>query len=191
MRWREHPGPGGGVWYGLGPHLVDQVLQIFGTPATVYAAFESQRNGATAVDYFHVLLRYGRTRIILHGASLVAANTARFTIHGCLGSFVKYGLDTQGDALRHGETPGSSDWGRDPELATLVIPQDDAMRSIQVPTIPGNYLLYYEAIRDSMLRGAPNPVPPSQAVAVMALLEMASESARTRRELSFQQPTYK
>jgi predicted dehydrogenase len=187
-RWRERPGPGGGVWYDLGPHLADQVLQLFGTPTTVYADFESQRNGATAVDYFHVLLRYGRTRVILHAASLVAAKTARFTIHGRLGSFLKYGLDTQEDALRRGETPGGSGWGGDPELGTLVIPQDGHMSSVQMPSIPGNYLLYYEAIRDSMLHAAPNPVPPQQAVAVMTVLEMASESARRGRELSWQEP---
>lgn len=51
-RWRECPGPGSGVWYDLGPHLVDQVLQLFGTPATIYADFEAQRNGAeTGLDH--------------------------------------------------------------------------------------------------------------------------------------------
>ncbi len=184
VRWRERPGPGSGVWYDLGPHLVDQVLQLFGTPATIYADFEAQRKGAETVDYFHVLMRYGRTRVILHGASLVAAKTARFTIHGRLGSFVKYGLDTQEDALRRGQTPGGAGWGCDPELGALVIPQREVVRSTVVPSIPGNYLLYYEAIRDSMLRGAPNPVPPLEAVGVMTILELASESARIGRELS-------
>ena len=27
-RWREQPGGGGGLWYDLGPHLVDQALQL-------------------------------------------------------------------------------------------------------------------------------------------------------------------
>src|SRR5437764_13580930 len=109
-------------------------------------------------------------------------------IHGRLGSFLKYGLDTQEDALVRGETPGGSGWGGDPELGTLVIPEDGHMSSVQMPSIPGNYLLYYEAIRDSMLHGAPNPVPPQQAVAVMTVLAMASESARRGRELSWQEP---
>jgi predicted dehydrogenase len=187
-RWRERPGPGSGVWFDLGPHLIDQALQLFGSPATIYADFESQRNGATTVDYFHVLLRYGRMRVILHAASLVAAKTARFTIHGRLGSFVKYGLDTQEDALRRGETPGGSGWGDDPELGILVIPQDDGMSSTPMPGIPGNYLLYYEAIRDSISHGAPNPVPPHQALAVMKALELASESARKGRDVSWEDP---
>ena len=69
-----------------------------------------------------------------------------------------------------------------------MISQDGHMSSVQMPSVPGNYLLYYEAIRDSMLHGAPNPVPPQQAVAVMTVLEMASESARRGRELSWQEP---
>src|SRR5688500_8996187 len=28
-RWRERPGPGSGMWYDLGPHLIDQSLVLF------------------------------------------------------------------------------------------------------------------------------------------------------------------
>ena len=31
-RWRERAGPGSGLWYDLGPHLLDQALQLFGLP---------------------------------------------------------------------------------------------------------------------------------------------------------------
>ena len=37
MRWREQAGPGSGLWYDLGPHLVDQALQLFGLPTAVTA----------------------------------------------------------------------------------------------------------------------------------------------------------
>ena len=185
QRWRERTGPGGGLWYDLGPHLVDQALQLFGPPETIYADFESHRNGATAVDFFHVLLRYGRKRIILHGGSLVLAETPRFTVHGSSGSFVKYGLDTQEEALRRGETPGSSGWGHDTHDGTLFSMQDEALCSTSVPTVLGNYLTYYEAIRDAVLKGTPNPVPAEDALAVITVLEVASKSAATGRELLF------
>jgi predicted dehydrogenase len=29
-RWRERPAPGGGLWWDLGPHLLDQALQLLG-----------------------------------------------------------------------------------------------------------------------------------------------------------------
>ena len=31
-RWREQAGPGSGLWWDLGPHLVDQALHLFGLP---------------------------------------------------------------------------------------------------------------------------------------------------------------
>src|SRR6185295_3701418 len=37
-RWRERAGIGGGLWYDLGPHLVDQALQLFGLPDRVTAS---------------------------------------------------------------------------------------------------------------------------------------------------------
>ena len=58
-RWREQPGPASGIWYDLGPHLVDQALQLFGVPEGIHADLEMQREGAQTVDYFNVTFRYG------------------------------------------------------------------------------------------------------------------------------------
>ena len=41
QRWREVAGPGAGLWYDLGPHLVDQTLQLFGLPKNVSAKLVS------------------------------------------------------------------------------------------------------------------------------------------------------
>src|SRR3954462_14666444 len=89
-RWREAAIPGGGLWYDLGPHLVDQALRLFGPPSAVYGDLARQREGAEAVDYAHVLLRYPRLRVILHAGMLVPGETPRFTLHGTLGSYVKH-----------------------------------------------------------------------------------------------------
>ncbi|WP_285143276.1 Gfo/Idh/MocA family protein, partial [Serratia ureilytica] len=32
QRWREQGGVGSGIWFDLGPHLLDQALQLFGKP---------------------------------------------------------------------------------------------------------------------------------------------------------------
>jgi len=44
-RWREDPGPGAGLWFDLGPHLIDQALYLFGIPQTVNASFGILRSG--------------------------------------------------------------------------------------------------------------------------------------------------
>jgi predicted dehydrogenase/predicted N-acetyltransferase YhbS len=86
-RWKEQPGPGSGIWHDLGPHLVDQALQLFGFPESVWGDVGVQRAGSEAVDYFHVLLRYGRLRVVLHGSNLVADPDTRFVVHGTQASY--------------------------------------------------------------------------------------------------------
>ena len=58
--WRESPEPGGGVFSDLGPHLIDQALQLFGMPEAVSADIITQRSGAVVDDYFDLTLHYGR-----------------------------------------------------------------------------------------------------------------------------------
>jgi predicted dehydrogenase len=185
QRWREQPVPGGGLWFDLGPHLVDQAMQLFGMPDGIYADLAVQRPLGQTTDYFHVILRYGRSRVILHGASLVAAETPRFTVHGALGSYTKFGMDTQEESLKRGEIPGSPGWGDDPQMGTLITKRDDGFDSRQVPNIPGNYLAYYEGIRDAISAGGPNPVAPQDAFSVITVIEAALKSAAARAEMPF------
>jgi predicted dehydrogenase len=187
QRWREAAVPGGGLWYDLGPHLVDQALRLFGPPAAVYGDLARQREGAEAVDYVHVLLRYPRPRVILHASMLVPGETPRFTLHGTLGSYVKYGLDTQEDALKRGEAPGGPGWGSDARAGALTTWRNGAPRVRTVPTESGDYRAYYADLRDAVRGRGPNPVPVEEAVAVMAILELASESAAAGRELPFEE----
>jgi predicted dehydrogenase len=163
-RWREQDLPGSGTWMDLGPHLVDQALQLFGPPLAVFADIAGQRAGARSDDYFHVLLRYPTLRVILHGSTLMAASDLRFAVHGTRSSFIKHGLDT-------------------PEHGTLTRVVDDHPVATPVPSEPASWRAYYEAVRDAIVGVAPNPVPTDQALQVMVLLELALQSARAHREL--------
>jgi len=46
QRWREAGGPGSGLWFDLGPHILDQSLQLFGQPDWIQADLARQRPGA-------------------------------------------------------------------------------------------------------------------------------------------------
>ena len=50
-------------------------------------------------------------------------------------------------------------------------------------TLPGNYPAYYAAIRDALNGSGTNPVPASQAIQIMELIELGLESARHRTTL--------
>ena len=186
QRWRELPGPGSGVWFDLGPHLADQALQLLGPPEVIYGDIALQRQGAKTDDYFHVVMRYGNRRVILHAGSLVADETPRFSIHGTQGSYAKFGLDPQEEALKRGDIPGGPGWGEDPRDGELTTQQHSAVQTSKVRTIPGNYLAYYEGVRHAILKDAPNPVPPEEALQVMAVLETAVQSAKKGCELPFE-----
>ena len=111
--WREQEKAGSGLLYDLGAHLIDQALNLFGPPESVAADVEIQRPGALVDDYFRVTLQYGPMRAVL-GASMLAPEPGpKFLVRGDGGSFEKYGLDPQEDALKAGRRPGGADWGRD------------------------------------------------------------------------------
>jgi predicted dehydrogenase len=181
-RWREVAGPGAGLWYDLGPHLVDQALQLFGLPGKISASLVRQRAGAQTDDWFHVLLDYGRLRAILHGSLVVAGGVPRMVIHGTRGSWLKYGLDAQEAQLLRGVVPGDPGWGEDPNPGIFHDGSDGA--PVEVPLPKGDQRQYYFGIRNALLNQAPNPVTPAQAIAVMAVLETAIQSSEQGKALS-------
>ena len=189
QRWRESAGPGAGLWFDLGPHLVDQALQLFGPPRAIALERALVRDGALADDWFHASLRYDRLHVHLRASMLAAASAPRWTLHGTRGSFVKDGLDAQEDALRAGVRPTwppRADWGVDPGRALVVTRADDG-RVVETPVAleRGAHQAYFAAVAAAIRGEAPNPVPPEEALAVMELIELGIASADQRRELAW------
>ncbi len=173
-RWREVPGPGAGLLYDLGPHLIDQTLVLFGIPDSVQATLALQRGGAKTDDFFQITLRYGEMVATLQAGSLVSGGSARFAVHGDRGSLVKQKPDVQEDQLRAGVVPGSPDWGLDPDDAVLYAGSIGESRALK--TARGDQRGYYVAFREALQGRAPNPVPPQQGATVMAIIEAALRS---------------
>lgn len=175
-RWREQAGPGSGVWYDLGPHLVDQALLLFGLPDRVLASMATQRSGAVTDDWAHVVLMYGQRRVSLQASMLVAGGTRRFVVHGEAGSLEKNHADLQEAQLLEGLIPGGPGWGEDTDPLIL----HEAHGSIrQIVAQPGDQRAFYIGVRDAMKGDARNPVSPIQALAVMAVVEAAVVSSAT------------
>jgi predicted dehydrogenase len=173
-RWREVPGPGAGLLYDLGPHLIDQTLLLFGIPDSVQATLAKQRRGARTDDFFQLVLRYGEMVATLQAGSLVSGGSARFSVHGDRASLVKQKPDIQEDQLRAGVVPGSPDWGFDPDDAALYVGATADQRALKAAR--GDQRGYYVALREALHRRAPNPVPPEQGATVMAIIEAALRS---------------
>ncbi|WP_313610411.1 oxidoreductase [Atlantibacter hermannii] len=182
-RWREQAGPGSGIWYDLGPHLIDQALVLFGVPVSITVDMAQLRPDAQTTDYFHAVLTYPQRRVVLHSTMLAAAESARYIVHGTRGSYVKFGLDPQEDRLKAGERPPLEDWGYDMRDGVLTLAVGDELDAQTLLTVPGNYPAYYAAIRDALNGQGENPVPASQAIRVMELIELGIESAKHRSTL--------
>jgi len=173
-RWREIPGPGAGLLYDLGPHLIDQTLLLFGIPESVQATKAKQRRGARTDDYFQLVLRYGEMVATLGAGSLVSGGSARFAVHGEKSSVVKQKPDIQEDQLRAGVLPGARDWGLDPDDAVMYEGASGETRAIR--SARGDQRGYYVALREALLGRARNPVPPEQGATVMGIIEAAMRS---------------
>jgi predicted dehydrogenase len=173
-RWREVPGPGAGLLYDLGPHLIDQTLLLFGIPDSVQATLAKQRRGARTDDFFQLVLRYGEMVATLGAGSLVSGGSPRFAVHGERASVVKQKPDIQEDQLRAGMLPGAKDWGLDPDDAVLY--EGATGNSSTLKAARGDQRGYYVALREALLGRAPNPVPPEQGATVMAIIEAGFRS---------------
>lgn len=180
-RWRERAGPGSGAWWDLGPHLIDQALQLFGLPDYVQGNLTHHRFGSQTTDWAHVVLEYGeRRRVLLHVGMLVAGGTNRFTVHGSKGSLVKRQPDRQETQLIDGMKPGAPGWGADPDPIEV----HNGSSTEKIPATPGDQRRIYAGLVDALRGVSPIPVRPIDALAVMAVLEAAIQSSQNRCSLS-------
>jgi scyllo-inositol 2-dehydrogenase (NADP+) len=188
--WREDGGPGGGVLFDLGAHLVDQALVLFGVPASVWASVRMEREGARIDDAFDLYLHYPASHsqaepsglsVWLRATCLARAPGARFTLNGTQGTFQKFGMDCQEAHLLAGDVFSSKPWGVEgPEhWGTLTLDEGGEPVSTRIPTEAGDYRGYYINIRDAVHGNAAVEVAPLQAWRTMRVLEMAMESSRT------------
>jgi scyllo-inositol 2-dehydrogenase (NADP+) len=182
--WRELPVDGAGLLNDLGPHLIDQTLQLFGQPEAVSADIAIQRAEARVDDYFELTLHYGPMRAILSASTLVAAARPRFSVHGTEASFIKYGLDPQEAGLKAGASPSDRLFGHD-DPASFGTVLDGVGRAEKVATEVGRYVSYYEAIASALLDGGPIPVKAADARDGLRIIELARLSAEQGSRLRF------
>jgi predicted dehydrogenase len=186
--WREKAEPGSGVFFDLGVHLIDQAMVLFGAPEALTADIRIERDGAAVDDAFDVVLHYAKTRAMCRASVIAIAPDLRFIVRGERSAFVKYGIDPQEEALRRGEVPRDETWGREAESkwGTLYSASGDRIEAESVPTLPGDYRLFYANVRDAILGKNSLEVTHEQMLNVMYALELAHESSRRRCTLEWQ-----
>ncbi len=177
--WREEALPGSGIFFDLGPHLIDQALCLFGLPQQVTAFVKQQRLFAKVDDYFDVRLDYDHgLTVILKSGMLVREMGPRYAVHGSLGSYLKYGDDPQEELLKQGIMPIGKDWGLEPESQFGILHTSVNGQVVRrtYPTMPGNFGEYYTNLYATITNGAPLREKPEHGYNTIGLIELALES---------------
>lgn len=184
---KETPGPGTGVLYDLGSHLIDQALQLFGDPESVSADLFIIRDNSRVDDYMEVLLYYPGLRVRLKSSYLVREPLPAYSIFGHKGTLLKSRADVQEKDLQAGEMPGGADWGIEPasEQALLHTEVDGRIVRERVLTERGNYMDYFTGIYEAIRNGAPLPVTAEEGTRIIRVIEKAYESVNNRRVIPF------
>lgn len=180
---KETPGPGTGLLYDLGSHLIDQALQLFGMPQAIFADIVAARKISLVDDYMELLLYYPEKRVRIKSSYVVREPLPSYAIHGTKGSFIKARTDVQEKALQSGLTPGTPDWGKEPEneMGLLHAEINGEVVRKYLPASNGNYMEYYDGIYQALTKGAALPVTAEQGRDVINVIEKAYESSREKR----------
>ncbi|WP_131099889.1 Gfo/Idh/MocA family oxidoreductase [Streptomonospora litoralis] len=177
--WRDSGSPdaGAGVLWDLGPHLIDQAVNLFGPVESVYAELDARRGAAADDDSFLALTHSGGVRSHLWMSAVAAQLGPRFRVLGDEAAFTVHGLDSQEQRLEAGERPDAPDWGVEPESAWGRLGTDRESRTVRSER--GDYPAFYQAVRDSVGEGEPLPVELHEVVHGLEVIEAARRSARS------------
>lgn len=177
--FKEEPGPGAGLLYNLGPHLIDQAISLFGQPLSARKTVGHYRVGTQVDDYFSLHLRYPNgLNVWLTSGLLIADPTPAYVLHGTLGSYQKHRADPQEAQLLRGLKPTAPAYGHEkPSEAgrlTMAGP-DGTLATTEHAASPGNYLGLFEAVYQTIRNGAPYPISEEQLRWQNELLEMPAQ----------------
>jgi scyllo-inositol 2-dehydrogenase (NADP+) len=181
---KEIPGPGAGILYDLGPHLIDQALQLFGMPGAVFADTTNLRPISQVDDYMELILFYENLRVRLKSGYLVREALPAYIFHGTKGSFIKPRADVQETDLQKGKSPIDPDWGTEPEEGRGLLHTDKDGQNIireYISSQKGDYMEYYSGLYYALRNDKPLPVTAEEGLNVIRIIEAAFRSVEEKK----------
>ncbi|UBH07168.1 oxidoreductase [Leucobacter sp. Psy1] len=171
--WREQLSgeEGGGVTYDLGSHVLDIAQFLLGPIARINGLSRTaspQRAADDELVAFAEHLSGAVTRLVCSWTA--EQSLPRIRLIGSAGTYEVNDTDPQERALKQGGTVSDPHWGVVPESewGTLI---DASGERTPVPTISGDYRLFYSQLAVYLTDGGPNPVAPDEAIRTTELIE--------------------
>jgi len=151
--WRGETQFGGGRYYDLGAHLVDQICLLFPDPIeSVYCRMLHDHEGTDTESEAFLLVQFagGKTGVV-DVSSRAFLSKPRFYVRGTEATFEKYGLDPQEAAMMAGNIDSAKE---SPDQFGRLKSADQEER---ISTRPGRWRNYYENIV-KVIRSGERPV---------------------------------
>ncbi|KAH7022303.1 oxidoreductase [Ilyonectria destructans] len=183
--------PGGSLLHGLGTHIIDQTLVLFGLPSKVTTVLQSQHT-AGVNDAFTVLLQYPNGILVTLKSSLLSAETEqlRFWIRGEKGSYRKCHIDPQEPQINEGMKLDNPEFGKEDEskfgILTVSAENADATqnrfesgklnKSVCPNVAPQTYVKFYDLLGAALDGKGEVPVRPEDSRDGIRLVELATAS---------------
>ncbi len=180
--WRGDAEHGGGKFFDLGTHLVDQALQLVDSPVErVYATFHSPPGWDRDIEaHAQATICFANgVEARVENSSLAKKVKPRWYVLGTQGSLVKEGLDPQERAM----IAEDIDSAREAPEHRARLFADVAGRPAEmvIESVPGRWRSFYENIAEALEDRSKLAVTPASVRAALAVIAAARESAATGR----------
>jgi scyllo-inositol 2-dehydrogenase (NADP+) len=173
--FKEKPVEASGLLYDLGPHLLDQVISLFGKPLSFHKILGKNRVGTLVDDYFSIQLSYpDSVNVFVTSSMLVVNPQVGFILHGVNGSFIKQRTDIQEEQLLAGMKLTDPGYGIEPAskdgLLTTIDAEGNKTEEI-IKSEVGSYLPLFEAIYQAITNNKPYPVTRENVLTQLEIIE--------------------
>ena len=166
--------PADSYLYGHGCHTIDQVISYFGKPDKIHYDVRQLLGAGKMNDYFDLDLYYGTLKISVKSSYFRIKARPSFVVYGKKGMFIKEQKDRQEEHLKLFYLPNHADFGKDLPMhyGTLTYYDDqNNYHEKKVPSVTGDYGLFYDALYQTIVNHKPQVVAPWQTLLQLEILE--------------------
>ena len=165
-----------GLAYDLGPHLLDQIISLFGQPLHFTKSTGCNRLGSQVDDYFFFQLIYPNDLHVFAASNMLTAQPLpALVLHGTKGTYIKDRVDVQETQLdQQNMLPTDALYGIEAagtEGVLYTIDEDGNRKTELMPCLKGDYTGLFEAVYQSIRFGKPYPITEKDILTQMELLE--------------------
>ena len=173
--FKEEPIPGSGLAYNLGPHVLDQVISLFGRPLRCHKTTTINRPDSKVDDYgfFHFIYP-DNLNVFVNISLLVPRALPAYVLHGTKGSFVKDRTDIQEKQLDQGISPLEKAYGLElPGGEGELTRVDGSGKKVteNLTALRGNYSGLFEVVYQQVRNKQPYPVTMEHIICQLEILE--------------------